>query len=116
MPDDSADFIAECAQIAVARDAVVVGVRPVTDTVKQVEDGHLGGTVDRDRLVAVCSPIVLPARVVAALPGRPTADFVELVAGLRSSYDVKLVDAPATAGRVASDADIQVLEALTDPS
>lgn len=109
------DFITECAQVAVARDVVVVGVRPVTDTVKQVEDGRLGRTVDRDGLVAVCSPVVLPARVVAALPGRPTSDFVELVAGLRSSYDVELVDAPPAARRVASDEDLEVLEALTDP-
>ena len=29
--------------------------------------GHPAGTVDRDRLVAVCSPIVMPVRAVAAL-------------------------------------------------
>lgn len=109
------DFIAECARTAVARDVVVVGTRPVTDTVKQVEDGRLGQTIDRDGLVSVCSPIVLPARVVAALPGRPGGDFVELVKGLRSSYDVELVDAPPAARRVASDEDLEVLEALTDP-
>jgi len=108
-------FIAECARTAVARDEVVVGVRPVTDTVKQIEDGRLGRTVDRDGLVVVCSPVVLPARVVAALGGRPATDFVELVAGLRSSYDVVLVDAPPTARRVASDEDLRVLEALTHP-
>ena len=63
----------------------------------------------------MCSPVVLPARVVAALGGRPATDFVELVAGLRSSYDVVLVDAPPTARRVASDEDLRVLEALTEP-
>ncbi|MDZ5621276.1 hypothetical protein [Nocardioides bizhenqiangii] len=109
------DFITECARVAVARDAVVVGVRPVTDTVKEVEDGRLGRTVDRDGMVAVCSPVVLPARVVAALPSRPPSDFVELVAGLRSSYEVVMLDAPPGAGRVASDEDVRVLEALTDP-
>jgi len=109
------DFIAECARIASARNAVTVGVRPVTDTVKEVADGRLGHTVDRDGLVAVCSPIVLPAQVVAALPGLPTTDFVALVAELRSSYDVVLVDAPPAARRVASDEDVRVLEALTDP-
>ncbi len=108
-------FIAECARTAVAQDAVVAAVRPVTDTVKRVEDGRLGQTVDRDALVAVCSPLVLPARVVAALPGRPRTDFVELVADLRSTYDVLLVDAPPTARRVASDEDLRVLEALTEP-
>ncbi len=108
-------FLAECVRIAVARDVVTVGVRPVTDTVKQVADGRLGRTVDREQLVVVCSPLVLPARVVAALPNAPGGDFVELVAGLRSSYDVVLVDAPGSARRVASDEDIRVLEALTEP-
>ncbi len=109
------DFIAECAQVAVARDVVTVGVRPVTDTVKQVIDGRLGQTVDRDGLTLVCAPIVLPARVVAEIGDRPTDDFVGLVAALRSSYEVVLVDAPPSARRVASDEDIRVLEALTDP-
>ena len=63
----------------------------------------------------MCSPIVLPPGVVAALGGRPETDFVELVARLRSSYDVVMVDAPPGARRVASDEDIQVLEALTEP-
>ena len=108
-------FIAECVRTAVARDVVAVGVRPVTDTVKQVADGRLGQTVDRDGLVAVCSPVVLPARVVAALQAPPARDFVELVAGLRSSYDVVLVDAPPSAMRAASDEDLRVLEALTEP-
>ena len=96
-------------------DVVVVGVRPVTDTVKQIEDGRLGRTFDRDGLVAVCSPVVLPAGVVAALGGRPATDFVDVVTRLRSSYDVVLVDAPTSARRVASDEDIHVLEALTEP-
>ncbi len=107
-------FLTECARTAVARDQVVVAVRPVTDTVKQVDDGRLGQTVDRDGLVTVCSPVVLPPSVVAALAGRPGTDFVELVTSLRSSYDVLLVDAPPTARRVASDEDIRALEALTD--
>ena len=108
-------FIAECVQVAVARDVVTVGVRPVSDTVKQVADGRLGQTVDRDGLAMVCAPIVLPARVVAEIQDRPTSDFVELVTRLRSSYEVVLVDAPPGARRVASDEDIRVLEALTEP-
>ena len=55
-------FIAECAASAVARDVVVVGVRPVTDTVKQVEDGRLGGPSTATGWSLVCSPVVLPAR------------------------------------------------------
>ena len=109
------DFIAACVRTASARDVVVAAVRPVTDTVKEVADGRLGRTVDRDRLAALVSPVVLPARVVAALPGRPEPDFVALVEGLRASYDVELVEAPPSARRVASDEDLRVLEALTDP-
>lgn len=108
-------FLAACVRTAVDRDAVVVGARPVTDTVKVVEHGRLGATVDRDGLVAVCSPVVLPARVVAELPDLPSPDFAELVARLRASYDVVLVDAPAAARRVGDDEDLALLAALTDP-
>ena len=109
------DFIAECVQVAVARDVVVVGVRPVSDTVKQVADGRLGQTVDRDGLVMVCAPIVLPARVVAAL--RRPADQRLRRAGcwLRSIVRRGAGGCPAIARRVASDEDIRVLEALTEP-
>ncbi|KAA1427414.1 2-C-methyl-D-erythritol 4-phosphate cytidylyltransferase [Nocardioides antri] len=110
------EFIAECVRVAAVRDVVVAAVRPVTDTVKEVADGQLGRTVDRDGLVALVSPVVLPAKVVAALPGLPATDFVELVTSLRASYDVELVEAPPAARRVASDADLRVLEALTQPS
>jgi 2-C-methyl-D-erythritol 4-phosphate cytidylyltransferase len=106
-------FIADCVARAVDRDCVVVGVRPVTDTVKVVEDGRVGATVDRDGLVSVVSPVVLPATVVAALDGLPTTDFVELVAVLRRSYPLELAEAPPASRRVASEDDVRLLEALT---
>lgn len=115
------DFIARCVEICTMRDAPVVAVRPVTDTVKQVDHGVLGATIDRDDLVAVCSPVVLPPRLVAelaasgGLPALPTLDFTGLLGWLRASSDVQLVDAPAAARRVASDEDLRVLEAMTDP-
>lgn len=109
------DFLARCVELAEARDVVVVGVRPVTDTVKEVDGDRLGATVDRDGLVAVCSPIVLPAKVVAGLDGVPTRDFVELLGWLRSAYDVDLEEAPPSARRVAGDDDIRLLEAMTTP-
>lgn len=115
------DFIARCVEICTMRDAPVVAVRPVTDTVKQVDDGVLGATIDRDALVAVCSPIVLPPRLVAelaangGLPALPSLDFADLLRWLRSSHDVELVEAPAAARRVGSDEDLRVLEAMTDP-
>ncbi|WP_182377684.1 2-C-methyl-D-erythritol 4-phosphate cytidylyltransferase [Nocardioides sp. WS12] len=115
-------FLARCADRAGVEDRVIVGVRPVTDTVKVVRDGALGETVDRDQLVAICSPIVLPASVVQDLFGEggqlPSTDFVELVAALRERYGaerVEFVEAPPEARRVGSDEDIAVLAALTDP-
>ncbi|MFC5727497.1 MULTISPECIES: 2-C-methyl-D-erythritol 4-phosphate cytidylyltransferase [Nocardioides] len=119
------EFLARCADRAAVVDRVVVGVRPVTDTVKEVAGDVLGVTVDRDGLVAVCSPVALPATVVADLGATtggglplPSLDFVELVRILRDRYGddrVDLVEAPPEARRVASDDDIAVLAALTDP-
>lgn len=123
------EFLARCADRAAVEDRVVVGMRPVTDTVKEALPGDppaadvLGATVDREGLVSVCSPIVLPPSVVADLLGAagrrlPSTDFVELVRILRETYGadrVELVEAPPEARRVASDADLAVLEALTDP-
>ena len=111
------DFIAACVERCLETDAVVVGVRPVTDTVKRVDDDVLCETVDRDRLVAVCSPVVLPAEVLAELvpDGLPTTELVALLAFLRERFPVQLLEAPAAARRVGSPEDVKVLEALTKP-
>ena len=106
-------FIAGCLIHAVERACVVVGVRPVTDTVKVVTEGVVGETLDRSRLVAVASPVVLPPEVVATLDGLPATDFAELAAALRARFPVQLVLAPPSARRVASEEDVRVLEALT---
>lgn len=115
-------FLADCVREAVARDAVVVGVREVTDTVKRVveRDGvrRLGATLDRSALVGVCSPLVLPASVVAALPdlpGRPGLDLAVVASLLGADHEVVRMPAPPAARRVASPDDIVVLEALAGP-
>jgi 2-C-methyl-D-erythritol 4-phosphate cytidylyltransferase len=107
------DFIAACVARSIEGGAVVVGTRPVTDTVKVVTDGVVGQTLDRDRLTVVASPVVLPPTVVAALDGLPTTDLTALVAELRRRYPVELVEAPPSARRVGSEDDVRVLEALT---
>jgi 2-C-methyl-D-erythritol 4-phosphate cytidylyltransferase len=108
-------FLAECVAHAADSAAVTVGVRPVTDTVKELDEGRLGATVDRGELVQVVSPVVLPAPVVAALRGVPTSDFAALVADLASRFPVVTLEAPAEARRVAEEGDLRVLEMLTAP-
>ena len=103
-------FVVECVRRAVAADVPVAGVRPVTDTVKQVADGRVGATVDRDGLVALAAPVVLPARVVGSLDAAPGPDLVALV---QSLPDVELVEAPPAGRAVASLDDVRLLEALT---
>jgi 2-C-methyl-D-erythritol 4-phosphate cytidylyltransferase len=111
------DFLGACVRRAVADDVVVAGVHPVTDTVKEVVDGPgvpvVGHTLDRDGLARIASPLVLPARVVAALDGWPAADFRAALTSLRAIGPVVLLEAPAEARRVASEHDLARIEALT---
>lgn len=106
-------FIAGCVARAAETDEVVVGVRPVTDTVKRVEDGFVGATLDREGLLQVLSPVVLPPAVVAGLEGLPTSDLAALVSLLAGRVAVHLVEAPPAARRVADQGDLRLLEALT---
>lgn len=116
-PGTPAWFLAACVEEAVERDAIVVGVRPVTDTVKErepgPEDGLLGATVDREELVSVASPVVLPARVVEGLDGPPPSDLAAVVEALRGEHAVRLLQAPPEGRRVADEGELEVLSALT---
>ena len=114
--------------IAAAEDsgAVVVGVRPVTDTVKEYDaDGapgqptRLGVTVEREGLVCVTSPVVLPATVVAALDGieaAEQADLAGLVAELAGRFPVQYLEAPPVGRRVLDERDLELLAALGTPA
>ncbi|WP_298753756.1 2-C-methyl-D-erythritol 4-phosphate cytidylyltransferase [uncultured Nocardioides sp.] len=113
-PMTPADFIASCVERCAATQAVVVAVRPVTDTLKSVDgDGVVEGTVDRETMRQVTSPIVLPASVVAGLEGLPSTDFATLAAELASRYPVVTMQAPPEGRRVGDEDDVRVLEALT---
>ena len=114
-PMTPAGFIASCVRTARESGAVVVAVRPVTDTVKTVADGLVGDTLDRDGLLEVASPIVLPAAVVERLDAPPGGDFATLAAALAARFPVVTITAPPEARRVADAADVRVLEALTAP-
>lgn len=106
-------FLREALATAVADDVVVVGVQPVTDTIKTVEEGVVGGTVDREGLWAVTSPVVLPADVVAELDAWPDADdFTALVSWLRQRFEVRFLEAPALGRRVEDESSVALLEAL----
>jgi len=108
------EFLREA--VAAAMDGhVVVGVRPVTDTVKHDGSEGLGETADRTGLRAVCYPVVLPAVLVAALSEQPgTDDLADLVVALGSEHPVRYLDAPPSARRVVDASDVRLLEALLE--
>lgn len=111
------DFLAACLVEAVSADRPVLGARPVTDTVKRVEDGALGETLDRDALIAVASPLVLPARVVATLPDPGLdgpLDLAALAASLADREQLVVALAPPAARRVHDLDDVRLLEAGAD--
>ena len=107
-------FLVEALEYAEAHATIVVGCRPVTDTVKAVSDGgtRLGETVDRSALVEVTSPIVLPPAVVAELAAIPGGDFAALVDEWRTRWPVTMLTAPPEGRRLHDRDEIGVLEAL----
>jgi 2-C-methyl-D-erythritol 4-phosphate cytidylyltransferase len=121
-PGTPTAFLAESLAAAVERDVVVVGVRPVTDTVKTIERQRVGDTVDRSALQAVTSPVVLPASVVAALPTAPAADIdladlvTALVDALGDAHEVVFLEAPPEGRRVSDESDLRLVEALAGDS
>lgn len=113
-PMTPAAFLLQCLARCRDEQAVVVGTRPVTDTLKGVdEEGYVGDGVDRDTVLQVTSPVVLPPAVVAALEGLPSTDFATLVGLLAERFPVVTVTAPAEGRRVYEESDVRLLEALT---
>lgn len=92
-------------------DAAIPGV-PVTDTVKQVEDGRVVATVDRSRLVAVQTPQAFRAAVLRrAHAGDPDAtDDASLVEALGGR--VVVVDGDPRNLKLTSPEDLLVARAL----
>src|SRR4051795_522353 len=112
-PLTPAAFLADAVEECERTGAVVVGVRPVTDTVKEYEGSMLGATLDRDDLVCITSPVVLPAAVVAALDGLETDDLAELVAQLSGQFPVRHLPAPPLGRRIVDESDLEALVALS---
>ena len=119
-PMTPVEFLTEAIAESERTGAVVVGVRPVTDTVKQYvvleggeQPGRLGATVDRETLMCVVSPVVLPAAVLATMDTLPVEDLAELVALLVRRVPVRHLPAPALARRLTDTDDLAVLAALS---
>ena len=110
-------FLEEAVAASAESGAVVVGVRPVTDTVKEydAQTDRVGRTQPRDELMCVTSPVVLPPAVVAALDGLDSADLASWVAELAEQFPVQFLEAPALGRRVTSADDLTLLEALSRP-
>lgn len=113
-PLTPATFLVEAVEAALISGRVVVGVRPVTDTIKADLGDRLGETVDRSSLREVTSPIVIPASVVAKLEGMPSEDFVAILNDL-ARYGIDQLEAPALSRRVRQPEDLRLLEALGRP-
>ncbi|MBF4161483.1 2-C-methyl-D-erythritol 4-phosphate cytidylyltransferase [Nocardioides sp. CBS4Y-1] len=110
-------FLTEAVALSRERDAAVVGVRPVTDTVVTTDPRSATtlDVLDRDDLLEVVSPLVLPPRAMSTLPGPPrtVADLIGLVAGLAAEHQVHPLLAPPQARRLADADGIASLEALS---
>jgi 2-C-methyl-D-erythritol 4-phosphate cytidylyltransferase len=93
---------------------VMVAVRPVVDTVKVVDDGVVAGTLNREGLRMISSPLVMPADRIVAMPqlGERLADLASLVATLRGAGEMVLVVADPSSGRVQDPSSVALLEAL----
>ena len=115
-------FLTEAVARSEEADAVVVGFRPVTDTVKQTDGDRLGATVDRGGLREVTSPVVIPATVLGRLDGPDGTevlhggDLAVLVAALALLSPPVWLEAPALGRRIRDEADIADLEALSRAS
>ncbi|HEU0101979.1 MAG TPA: 2-C-methyl-D-erythritol 4-phosphate cytidylyltransferase [Mycobacteriales bacterium] len=99
--------------------AVVVAARAMTDTVKELVDGVVRATVDRDGLRVVASPLVLPVALLRSLDDagllENCADVDALVQVVRAAgARLVWISAPAHARRVGDAASVAVLECLTD--
>jgi 2-C-methyl-D-erythritol 4-phosphate cytidylyltransferase len=96
--------------------ASFVAVRPVTDTLKTVVDGRILGTIDREGLAAVTSPIVVPPALLAEAGDRPPPvhDFAAMVTWLRARGDVELVRAPSLGRRVEQPSAVHLLECVDE--
>lgn len=113
-----ADFLTSMGRRADERpQASFVAVRPVTDTLKAVVDGRIVGTIDRDGLVSVTSPVVVSPEVLVGAAGAeapPVHDLASMVGWLRRRGEVELVRAPYLGRRVEHERAVHLLECVDE--
>lgn len=108
-----ASAITDAVTASAAAGQIVVGARPVSDTIKTNRGERVGHSVDRDLLVEVASPIVLPALAVSALTSWPDTDsFAVLVQSLRERFEVRFVEVPTVGRPVQDRSALEVLAAF----
>ncbi len=95
---------------------VVVGVRPITDTLKQVADGVLVGTVDRESVIALASPVVVGPGLLDALAAQlpragQLADLTAVLAALPGCERLSL-EVPFQGRRLGGPDDVLLIECL----
>ena len=114
----SAEFVREVRRQALARpDVSFLAFRPVTDTVKTVVDERIQGTIDRETLAALVSPVVIAPRVLGAVTdddAPPVDDFPQLATWLRRRGETELVRAPSLARRVEDASAVNLLECVDE--
>lgn len=88
--------------LAASAGKATVAVRPVVDTIKAAARGMVAGTVDRDGLRIVSSPVAMPADLLCDIPDLTAtlADLGALVQWLRGRCDVVLTAAPTASWRI----------------
>jgi len=96
---------------------VVVGVRPVTDTIKEVVDGAVVHTIDRAALAALAAPVVIGPDLLDPLSARfpragDLADLAHVVQTLTTLGAVVPLEVPSSARRVSDEFDVELLECL----
>ncbi len=108
-------FLAEAAALSASTGRVVVGFRPVTDTVKRISGEAspetYAETLDRSALRSIATPVVIPADVLAGLSALPP-DAPALVDRL-AGEPIHWLEAPPLARRVVDLDDLAVLEAAS---
>jgi 2-C-methyl-D-erythritol 4-phosphate cytidylyltransferase len=94
------DFVRSLVDACAATGRPQVAVLPVTDTIKETHGPTVRATLDRDGLLVIASPIVLPPGVRARC-----VDAAGLVDAVRTRHGVDLVPAPTGVLRLTEGAD-----------